>query len=219
MEFYLQNQAINTRIYAQEVDAVFRCWRFGIVETEGDRIIKMVEKPAEFIGDLALIGLNYIKTPEKLFEALSYLVENDIRTRGEIQLTDAFQRMVESDTDFRIFNVEGWFDCGKPDELIATNQHMIESMHTEPKGEDCVFIPPVYISPDAVVKDSIIGPNVTISNGAAVERCILADTIVNPGASMHGCFLSGSLIGIGAVINQPPRNLVLGDYACIEGAL
>jgi len=193
--------------------------RFGIVKLDGDRIISMIEKPIEFIGDLALIGFNFIRKPQDLFTALNFIVENDLRTRGEIQLTDAFQIMVESGTNFRAFIVDDWFDCGKPEELITTNRHIIEQLHTEPKGEDCVFIQPVYIAPNAVVKDSIIGPNVTISSGANIERCILSDTVVNPDASMRGCFLSHSLIGIGAVINQSARNLILGDYASIEGAL
>ncbi len=193
--------------------------RFGIVELEGDKIVRLVEKPDTFIGDQALIGFNFIRKPQNLFTALNYIVENDIRTRGEIQLTDAFQIMVEQGTHFTAFVVDGWFDCGKPDELISTNRHIIEEIKSEPKGEDCVFIQPVYIAPDAVVKDSIIGPNVTISSGAHIERCILSDTVVNPDATMRGCFLSQSLIGIGAVINQSARNLILGDYASIEGAL
>jgi glucose-1-phosphate thymidylyltransferase len=193
--------------------------RFGIVEVQDNRIVRMVEKPETFIGDLALIGFNFIRKSTELFDALNKIVENDIRTHGEIQLTDAFQAMVDKGADFRPFVVDGWFDCGKPAELIATNRHIIEQLHTEPKGEDCVFIPPVYIAPDAEVKDSIIGPNVTISSRAQIERCILSDTVVNPGAVMRGCYLSHSLIGIEAVINQPARNLMLGDYASIEGAL
>ena len=189
------------------------------MEVQDGRIVRMVEKPATFVGNLALIGFNFIRKSKDLFAALNYIVENDIRTLGEIHLTDAFQVMVEKGTDFRTFVVDGWFDCGKPDELIATNRHVIEQLQLQPKGVDCVFIPPVYVAPDAEVKDSIIGPNVTISSGAQIERCILSDTVVNPGAVMRGCYLSHSLIGIEAVINQPARNLLLGDYASIEGAL
>ncbi len=99
--------------------------RFGIVELEGDRIKRLVEKPQDFIGDLALIGVNYIKKPKTLFDSLNHIVENDIRTRGEIQITDAFQHMVENGSDLRTYSIEDWFDCGKPEELISTNRHII----------------------------------------------------------------------------------------------
>lgn len=193
--------------------------RFGIVELEGDRIKRLVEKPQDFIGDLALIGVNYIKKPHTLFDSLNYIIENDIRTRGEIQITDAFQHMVENGADLKTFPIEEWFDCGKPEELISTNRHIIEQLEETPSGENCVFVPPVYIAPSASVKNSIIGPNVTIASEAVVERCVLSDTIVNSGAVVSGCNLQHSLIGIRAIINQPGKTLYLGDHASIEGSL
>lgn len=193
--------------------------RFGIVELDGEKIKRLVEKPQEFIGDLALIGVNYLKKPKDLFDALNYIVENDIRTRGEIQITDAFQHMVENGADLRIYPINDWFDCGKPEELISTNRHIIQQLSAMPKGENCVFVPPVFVAETATVKDSIIGPNVTIASEAQIERCVLSDTIVNAGAVVTGCNLQHSLIGIRAVIHQPGKMLYLGDHASIEGSL
>ncbi|MEP0814891.1 MAG: NTP transferase domain-containing protein [bacterium] len=193
--------------------------RFGIVELDGDKIKRAVEKPEKFMGDTALIGVNYFRSAGKLFDALNYVVENDIRTRGEIQITDAFQIMIERGADLRAFWVDEWFDCGKPQTLLSTNRHILERLAHSPAGENCVFIPPVFVAPDAKVSNSIVGPNVTIASGASVERCILSNTIVNPEAHLTGYMLQDSLIGYQAVVSQSARSLVLGDYTNIESVV
>ena len=70
--------------------------RFGVAVTNADRQIeRLVEKPQEFVSDEAIVGIYYIKDVKELKKALQHLISNDIRTRGEFQLTDALQMMIE----------------------------------------------------------------------------------------------------------------------------
>ena len=70
--------------------------RFGVAVTNADgQIERLVEKPQEYVSDEAIVGIYYIKDVKELKKALQHLISNDIRTRGEFQLTDALQMMIK----------------------------------------------------------------------------------------------------------------------------
>jgi len=191
--------------------------RFGVV-LEGDgRITKLVEKPAEPISRRAIVGVNYIRDSVALYDALDYIMKEGVKTRGEYQLTDAFQRMLEVGRTLVSFTVEQWFDCGTAESLLETNRHLLTKMAHEPQGDESAFIPPVYVDGSATVRHSVIGPNVTIGAGAAVENCVLRDCLIYEGARLTNCNLAGSVIGYSAEVHWPPQQLVLGDYTTIDG--
>jgi len=189
--------------------------RFCVVVTEGERIVRLVEKPEEFVSDIALVGVSFFRNAAPLFGALDTLVKEDRRTRGEIQATDAFQLMVERGAHLATFPVDNWFDCGKPETLLATNHHLLAKLDRQPEGENSVFIPPVFVAPTAEVRDSVLGPNVTVAEGARVSGCVLKDCIVNQGAVVEGALLASSIIGSYAHVSFPPQQLILGDYTDI----
>lgn len=189
--------------------------RFGVVISEGERIVKLVEKPEKFVSDIALVGVSFFRNAAPLFDALDTLVKADKRTRGEIQATDAFQLMVERGLNLTTFSVDNWFDCGKPETLLMTNHHLLEKLNQHPKGENSVFISPIYVAPTAEVRDSVLGPNVTVAESARVEGSVLRDCIVNEGAVVQNALLAHSLIGLHARVSFPPQQLILGDYTDI----
>ncbi len=191
--------------------------RFGVVVMEGGRITRLVEKPDEPISHLAIVGVNYLRDSGGLFDALDYVMQKGIRTRGEIQLTDAFQRMLEVGKQLTSFPIEHWLDCGTPQTLLLTNRHLLAKLDHQPVGEGCSFIPPVYVAPRASVEHSVVGPNVTVAADAEVRNCVLRDCIVNEGAKLTNCNLADSAIGYGAVVHWPPQQLILGDHTTIEG--
>jgi glucose-1-phosphate thymidylyltransferase len=191
--------------------------RFGVVLEEDGRITKLVEKPKELISHLAIVGVNYIRDSVALYDALDYIMKEGVKTRGEYQLTDAFQRMLDVGRTLTSFPVEQWFDCGTAETLLETNRHLLTKMSHKPQGEGSTFIPPVYVDPSATVRHSVVGPNVTIGAGAMVENCVLRDCLVNGEARLTNCNLADSVIGYSAEVHWPPQQLVLGDYTTIDG--
>ncbi len=97
--------------------------RFGIVQLENETVKRFIEKPTRFVGNLAIVGIYYINNAALLMDALGHIIERGVKTKGEYQLTDALQYMVKEGHDFGVIPIEGWFDCGKPETLLATNRH------------------------------------------------------------------------------------------------
>ncbi len=184
--------------------------RFGVVEMKGGAVSHLVEKPDVPPTDLAIVGLYYIANAPLLAECLTTLVEQDHRTRGEYQLTDALQMMIDRGERFTTFNVDGWFDCGKPETLLATNRHLLERDSTERRISGVVVNPPVHISPSAQISNSIIGPNATIADGAVVSDSIITDSIVGNSAVVTGAMLDQSIIGNEAHVHGSARHVNIG---------
>lgn len=192
--------------------------RFGVVVHKGKRIVKFVEKPKEPISDLAIVGVNYIVDTGALFESLEYLIEKGKRTKGEYQLTDAFQMMLDSGVKMQMFEVDGWYDCGKPETLLETNRILLSS---GPKRKQSIpgnniLVPPVYVAKTAHIKNCVLGPHVSIDNGATVEESILSDSIVGAGATVKDIVLESSIIGPNAYVRGPKWQLNVGDSSVID---
>jgi glucose-1-phosphate thymidylyltransferase len=185
--------------------------RFGIAEVVDGMVIAMEEKPAQPRTNLALIGLYYISDTAPLRRHLNELVVKNITTKGEIELTDALQRMIDDGGRFRAFTVDGWYDCGKRETLIATNRHLLEKIAPNPVRDGSVIIPPSYVAPTAVVESSIIGPYVSISDKAVVAGSIIRNSIIGYRAEVRHALLSDSLIGHNAVVFGDFRALNVGD--------
>lgn len=190
--------------------------RFGVVEMEGEFITKLVEKPDVPPTNLAIVGLYFIKNPVLLGECLSELVENDRRTRGEYQLTDALQMMIERGEKFTTFKLEGWFDCGKPETMLETNRHLLDRRPLEREIPGVVVNPPVHIAPGAQISNSIIGPYATIADGATVSGSIVTDSIIGADATVEDVSLRGSIIGESARIRGRYHSLNAGASSELE---
>ncbi|MBN1502971.1 NTP transferase domain-containing protein [Candidatus Woesearchaeota archaeon] len=193
--------------------------RFGIVETKAGKIVKLVEKPDYIKKMPAIVGVNYINNTKLLFEALKRLVEHDIRTRNEYQLTDAFQIMVEKGANLTTFEIDGWFDCGKPETLLETNKYLLAEGHgnwTKIKTQNSVLIPPVFIEKDVVVKNSVIGPYVSVAKGAHIINSIIKNSIINRYAVVENAQLLDSLIGENATVRDILEKLNVGDNSEIS---
>lgn len=188
--------------------------RFGIVELDAeDRIERLVEKPSEPRTDLALVGLYYVSDGDLLRRAIAGLVDDDARTRGEYQLTDALQRMIDDGHRFVPFRIGDWFDCGKPETLLDTNRALLGRRPPEIPGafEDARIVPPVAIGPDCSIERAVVGPFVTLGRNAVVHEAIVRDSIIGEGASVRGCVLERSIVGPGASVVAPARTVNLGE--------
>jgi glucose-1-phosphate thymidylyltransferase len=185
--------------------------RFGVVEMQGRRVARFVEKPAVPTSRLAIVGIYYVVESPRLFRALDELIAARRSTKGEYQLTDALQAMLEGGVPMEVFPVEGWYDCGKPETLLETNRSLLDLKSDLPRLDGSVVVPPVAVDPTAVVRRSLIGPYATVAAGATVEDSIVRDSIVNEGATVKMALLEGSLVGEEAVVEGTFRRLNVGD--------
>lgn len=190
--------------------------RFGVAICTDGQISKLVEKPQTFVSRLALVGLYYIKDSKLLVDCLNELFEKNITTRGEYQLTDALQLMIDKGEKISTFPVDGWYDCGKSETLLSTNQFLLKSKGTNRRIKDVLINDPVYISESAVIKNSIIGPYASIGDECVITDSIIRNSIVSSGAQVDKSMLEGSIIGNDSVVRGNFKKLNAGDSSEIE---
>ncbi|TYZ13421.1 NTP transferase domain-containing protein [Hymenobacter lutimineralis] len=194
---------------------------FGVVKLdEQGRITDFVEKPQEFVSDLAIIGIYYFQDGGYLREELQYLLDNDIKDKGEYQLTNALENMKNKGTTFVPGRVTEWLDCGNKDATVYTNQRYLE--YLQERGEELisssaqlhnsVVIPPVYIGEGVVVHNSVIGPHVSLGNQSTVRDSVVANSIVQQSATVQHANVTNSMLGNHATLTGTPADLSLGDY-------
>jgi len=190
--------------------------RFGVAITENGYVKRLVEKPQTLVSNLALVGLYYISNKDPLIKALDKLVEKDMRTKGELQLTDALQIMINSGEKFTTFPVDGWYDCGKPETLLSTNQYLLKQNGLSRKFDSVVVNHPVYIAEDAEIENSVIGPFATIDKGCKIKECIIKNSIIGSNAQVSKALLDNSIIGNNSIIKGTYKRLNSGDSSEID---
>lgn len=171
--------------------------RFGVAVTDGDgRISRLVEKPQEFVSDEAIVGIYYIKDVKVLKESLKYLMDNDIRTKGEFQLTDALEMMLQKGCKFRTAPVSRWLDCGLVETLLETNAHVLKRNDNSGnlKFEGTEIVPPCYIGKNAKIHGCKIGPNVSIGDDCEISGCTISDAIVWNGVKIANGKVSNTVV-------------------------
>jgi len=188
--------------------------RFGVVVTDAaGHMTKIVEKPSTPVSKRANIGLYYIRNWQLLAEAIAYVLAQPAN-KGEYYLTDAFQYMIEHGAKIRVVDVEGWYDAGKLDTLLQTNQAMLEKrgLARVPEGfSGATIIQPVYIEDGVTATDATIGPNVSIGKGTRIIGSTIRDSVVGDDCVITGSALHDSMIGNAVLLNGVTGSTTLGD--------
>jgi glucose-1-phosphate thymidylyltransferase len=190
--------------------------RFGVAVLENGYIKKLVEKPTTPVSNLALVGLYYIANAEALVKSLNNLVEQNIRTKGELQLTDALQMMLDDGEKIKTFDVNGWYDCGKPETLLSTNKFLLDQKSSTKKFDNVVVNLPVYIADDAKIENSVIGPYATIDKGCIIKESVIKNSIVGSNSQVSKAMLNGSIIGNNTIVKGAFKRLNIGDSTEID---
>jgi len=203
------------------VQAVEDPRRFGVAEIDpGGLITRLIEKPSAMDNNLAVVGFYYFKDGKKLIAAIEEQIEKDISLKGEFFLVDAINIMISSGASMRVQPVDTWLDAGKPETLLETNRYLLENGNDNSsdaeKNDTVTIIPPVYIHPEANIRHSVIGPHVSISQGAEIEDTILKNSIVEEGAVIKRMVLENSLIGRSAAALGRSEVMNIGDNSWIE---
>ena len=196
--------------------------RFGVVVTDKQgHMTKIVEKPNTPISKRANIGLQYVKDWRTLFDGIEHVLKNVPGKGGEFYLTDAFQYMVDKGKKLFVSEVGGWYDCGKVDTLLETNQHLLE--HGRGKrpakvSSDVKIKEPVYIEDGVTLKDATIGPNVAVEAGSSIVGSTVANSILGKGVQVKNAKVEGSVIGDKQLIDGREVKDSVMDAGEIAGA-
>jgi glucose-1-phosphate thymidylyltransferase len=192
--------------------------RFGVVVTDADgNMTKIIEKPKTPISKRANIGLYYIRNWKLLYEGIDHVL-NRPKNQGEFYLTDAFQYMIDKGAKIRVIDVEGWYDAGKLDTLLETNRVILEKGRARrPASTDGSRIfDPVYVEEEVTIRNSTVGPNVSLGTGTLVDGATLKDTIVGSRSRIIRSTLTNSLIGDEAVVEGVKGELTVSDHSEIR---
>ncbi|NPB03206.1 MAG: NTP transferase domain-containing protein [Thermotogae bacterium] len=187
--------------------------RFGVVRLVDGYVADLIEKPETPPSNLAIVGIYYFTDVPLLYDSLRYILKNDIKTRGEYQLTDALKEMIERGWKVRAVEIDEWLDCGTLDQTLISQRRLLEWNTHFKRREDVVFIPPVYVSDSATVRRSVIGPNVHIDEGSVIEDSVIRDSIILPNAHVKEIVLEGSFVGERAKLTGEKKRLRISDYS------
>lgn len=194
---------------------------FGVVRLNASGAIEaFVEKPKEFVSDLAIIGVYYFKDGEGLRTQLQRLIDEDIKQKGEYQITDAMDHMLQQGTQFYTDQVTEWLDCGNKDATVYTNarildikqnsETLVSPSHT---AEQSIIIPPCFIAEGVVLRNTVIGPFVSVEKNCVIEDSRITNSIIQSGSTIKNMRLDNSLVGKNVNYTDKPEVLSLGDFS------
>ena len=197
---------------------------YGVVELNGGVITNFVEKPSEFVSDLAIIGIYYFKKGELLRDEIQYLLDNDIKEKGEYQLTNALDNMKDKGLRFVPGEVSEWMDCGNKEITVDTNSKILRFAMESGKDlvsktvslENSSIIEPCYIGENVVLKNSTVGPGVSIGDNSTVENSTLVDSLIQSHTKIENADLKGAMIGNHAHFDGNFKSVSIGDYSQLK---
>ena len=194
--------------------------QFGVVKVnDNNEIIELVEKPTEFVSDLAIIGIYYFKNGEQLQREMQYLINHEIKEKGEYQFTTALERMKKAGAKFIPGQVEEWLDCGNKDAMVDTNKRYLEFIKDQQlvspslKQSNAVIIPPCFIGEGVVIENSVIGPHVSIGDYTIIGDSRVTNSIIQKNCTVRNAVLDNSMLGNFVNFEGKSEDLSLGDYS------
>jgi len=194
--------------------------QFGVVKVDENlNITEYVEKPREFVSDLAMIGIYYFKDGDILKNELQYLIDNNIIKGGEYQLPDALRNMTEKGMKFSPGAVLDWLDCGNKNATVRTNQRILEynkdKNWVDPTAEvsNSIIIQPCYVGKNTVLVNSVIGPHVSIGDNSNIEKSVISNSIIQTNTSVRNGNFTNSMIGNFVDYLSDIKEVSLGDYS------
>jgi glucose-1-phosphate thymidylyltransferase len=214
--------AADAVIWVKQVD---KPEAYGVVKLNDNQdIVELVEKPAEFVSDLAVIGIYYFKNVEDLKDQLQIVLDENIIHGGEYQINDGILGMMAKGKIFKAGQVDQWMDCGNKKVTIETNAQVLTNeeakgknhVHDTVKLINSVVIPPCFIGENAVLLNSVVGPFASIGNASIISDSRVINSIIQHETKISNASIKGSMIGSKVVYNGLARDLSIGDYSTID---
>jgi glucose-1-phosphate thymidylyltransferase len=197
---------------------------FGVVKLDNYGFITdFVEKPTTFVSDLAIIGIYYFNSAEKLMDEINYIMDNDIKNGGEYQLTTALENLRAKGAKFTLGKVNDWMDCGNKNATVETNSKILEYEKEEMSHfpasaqiENSLIIQPCFIGENVKISNSKIGPGVSLGNNTIVVNSNIENSLIQENTRINHGNLSNSMIGNSAQYFGVAREISLGDYSVLD---
>lgn len=193
---------------------------FGVVKLDEKGVITdFVEKPQTFVSDLAIIGIYYFKDGQNLRSELQYLIDNDIRDKGEYQITNALENMKQKGLVLRSATVEEWLDCGNKDATVFTNSRVLElkpdsavTLTGNENIRNSIIIAPCYIGEDVIIENSVLGPHVSVGARTEISESRISNSIIQTHTKVTGSVLTNSMVGNHVILEGNISEVSIGDY-------
>ncbi|WP_421823912.1 sugar phosphate nucleotidyltransferase [Flagellimonas oceanensis] len=207
------------------VKQVERPEAYGVVQLNDDKeIIELVEKPQEYVSDLAVIGIYYFKDVGVLKNELQHVLDNDIKHGGEYQINDGIKRMMEKGMKFVPGKVDEWMDCGNKNVTVETNQRMLGFLEKEGeqmisdsvKQENANIVEPCFIGENVVLKNTTVGPYVSVGANTVLENSTVKNSLIQSNSKISNANLDNAMIGNHVVYNGNFETISIGDYSVLE---
>ena len=221
-EFDLDSTA-DSVIWTKQVD---NPEAYGVVKlNEKQEIIELVEKPETFVSDQAVIGIYYFKDVAVLKGKLQEILDENIMNGGEYQINDGIKRMMSEGKIFKTGTVDEWMDCGNKAITIETNQRMLGFLKADgveqlvaasAKLENSKIIEPCFIGENVVLKNTTIGPFVSVGNGTVIENSIIENSLIQTNSEITNAKLNNAMIGNNVKFNGEFTSISIGDYSILE---
>jgi len=198
---------------------------YGVVKlNEANEIVELVEKPQEFVSDLAVIGIYYFKEVGVLKEELQNVLDNNIQNGGEYQINDGIKAMMAKGKVFKTGNVDEWMDCGNKNVTVETNSRMLGFLQKEEAAlvainvriDNSTIIPPCYIGEDVFLINSTVGPNVSLGKGSHVTGSVITNSLIQTHAHISNAKLDNAMIGNHVRFDGDFTSISIGDYSVLE---
>ena len=214
--------AADAQIWVKKVDNPSA---YGVVQLDAtNAITELVEKPTQFVSDLAVIGIYYFKAIEELKTQLQKVIAQQLTHGGEYQINDGIKGMIRDGKLFVPGEVNEWMDCGNKEITVATNTKMLHFLSKEGeklvddsvKVENSTIIPPCYIGKNVVLKSSTVGPGVSIGEGTQIRNATLKDSMIQKHTIIENAQLNKAMIGNYVRYNGTHTSISLGDYSVLN---
>jgi glucose-1-phosphate thymidylyltransferase len=216
------DQSADSVIWVKQVD---QPEAFGVINlNEANEIVELVEKPKEFVSDLAVIGIYYFKDVGVLKNELQHVLDNNIIHGGEYQINDGIKQMMAKGMKFVPGEVDEWMDCGNKEVTVETNTRMLGFLHDDGENliadtvrlENATVIPPCYIGEDVAIINSVIGPNVSLGRGTYVTNSKIQNSLIQTHAHLKNAKLNNAMIGNHVNFDGDFTSISIGDYSVLE---
>ena len=207
------------------VKQVERPEAYGVVKLNGNNeIVELVEKPKEFVSDLAVIGIYYFKDVGVLKNQLQHVLDNNITHGGEYQINDGIKRMMQKGMKFVPGKVDEWMDCGNKNVTVETNQRMLSFLEKEGESmiadsvqqENANIVEPCFIGENVLLKNTTVGPFVSVGPNTVIENSTIKNSLIQSDSKISNANLDNAMIGNHVVYNGNFETISIGDYSVLE---
>ena len=199
---------------------------YGVVKLDADgNIVELVEKPKNFVSDQAVIGIYYFKDVAVLKEKLQEILDENVMNGGEYQINDGIKRMMADGKVFKTGTVDEWMDCGNKAITIETNQRMLgflkadgneQLVASSAKLENSKIIEPCFIGENVVLKNTTVGPFVSIGNDSIIENSTIKNSLIQTKTTIKNADLVEAMIGNHVIYDGNFKAVSIGDYSVLE---